>query len=61
MAKDRGELKVVRSLQADARGLPFLRLPKVLMAALGWRKGDRIEIRLTGRGTLELRRVGKGF
>lgn len=51
------ELKLIRRLQLDARGLPFIRLPKALVAALGWEKGDPIEIRLVGRGTLELRRL----
>jgi len=43
----------------DAKGLPFIRLPKAIIAALGWEKGDGIEIRLTGRGTLELRKARK--
>ena len=30
---------------------------KAIITAMGWDKGDRIEIRLTGRGTLELRRM----
>jgi len=41
----------------DARGLPFLRLPKAIVTALGGEKGDEIEITLTRRGTLELRRL----
>jgi len=51
---------LVRRLQQDARGLLFLRIPRVLAVALGWEKGDEIEIRLTGRGTLELRRLPSG-
>jgi|Deesub1362A_J573_1020465.scaffolds.fasta_scaffold01665_7 hypothetical protein len=60
MAQYSREPKLTRRLQADTRGLLFLRIPRVLAAALGWEKGDEIEIRLTGRGTLELRKVGKG-
>jgi len=60
MPKQRREPQLVRRLQADARGLPFIRIPKTLATALGWERGDEIEIRLTGRATLELRKVGKG-
>ena len=51
------EPRLVRRLQQDARGLLFLRIPRVLAVALGWEKGDEIEIRLTSRGTLELRKA----
>ena len=59
MAQYSREPRLIRRLQADTRGLLFLRIPRVLAVALGWGKGDEIEIRLTGRGTLELRKVGK--
>lgn len=54
------EPRLTRRLQADTRGLLFIRIPRVLAAALGWEKGDEIEIRLTGRETLELRRLPSG-
>lgn len=60
MPKQHREPRLIRRLQADARGLVFLRIPRVLAVALGWEKGDEIEIRLVGRETLELRRVKKG-
>ena len=59
MSKQDREPHLIRRLQVDARGLPFLRLPKAIIAALGWEKGDQVEIRLTSRGTLELRRLPK--
>lgn len=59
MAQYSREPKLTRRLQADTRGLPFLRLPKALIVAMGWQRGDAIQITLTGRGTLELRKVGK--
>lgn len=59
MPKQHREPRLIRRLQVDAKGLPFLRLPKAIVTALGWEKGDRIEIRLTGKGTLELRRLTK--
>jgi len=54
------EPRLVRRLQQDARGLPFIRIPKTLATALGWERGDEIEIRLTSRGTLELRKRSGG-
>ena len=59
MPKQHREPRLIRRLQVDAKQLPFLRLPKSLIVALQWGKGDEIEIRLTGRGTLELRKVGR--
>jgi len=59
MPKQNREPRLIRRLQMDAKGLPFIRLPKAIIAALGWEKGDGIEIRLTGRGTLELRKARK--
>lgn len=59
MPKQNREPHLIRRLQVDAKGLPFLRLPKAIITALGWEKGDPIKIRLTGRGTLELRRLPK--
>ena len=60
MSRQSREPRLIRRLQADTRGLVFLRIPRALAAALRWQRGDEIEIRLTGRGTLELRKVGKG-
>ena len=60
MPKQHREPRLIRRLQADAKGLPFLRLPKAIVTALGWEKGDPIKIRLTGRGTLELQKWKEG-
>ena len=57
MPKQHREPQLVRRLQVDARGLPFIRLPKALIVAMGWQRGDEIQITLTGRGTLELRKA----
>jgi len=59
MAQYSREPRLIRRLQQDTRGLLFLRIPRVLAVALGWEKGDEIEIRLVGRETLELRRLPK--
>lgn len=57
MSRQSREPHLIRRLQADTRGLLFLRIPRVLAVALGWKKGDEIEIHLTCRGTLELRKA----
>ena len=59
MSRQSREPRLIRRLQQDTRGLLFLRIPRVLAVALGWEKGDEIEIRLVGRETLELRRLPK--
>lgn len=58
MRKDIVQGAVVRRLQKDARGLLFLRLPRVLMEAMGWKPGDKVAITVKGRDKLVLQRIG---
>lgn len=46
-----------RRLQRDSRGSYFIRLPRQIVEALGWRPGDVFEVRLLGRDRVELKRV----
>ena len=44
-------------MQRDSRGSYFIRLPRQIVDALGWKPGDLFEVRLIGRDRIELKRI----